>query len=99
MSEATHLARYSITHTTFAHMQLAFIINFLCSMNKEILKSSDIASTINRLHASSMSLSLVRNVGRSDDKRPYLKMSLNEVRLSEIAHSMVKVFYLPSDVN
>ena len=63
----------------FTHKQVLSIIIILCAVNVEISRSSNIAQTVNRLTASNMSLTLVTNVGRSDDKRPYLSSSLIEV--------------------
>ena len=66
----------------FTHKQvyMYFMVIILCAVHLEISRFSDIAQTVNRLTASSMSLNLVTNVGRFNVKRQYLSSSLIKVR-------------------
>ena len=70
---------YPMLHTTLTHMQVFFIIIILCAVNVEISGSSDIGLTVNHLTVSNISLTYVTNIGRSDDKRPYLSSYFIEV--------------------
>ena len=80
MSQATRIALYPKTHDVFTHKKVFCIVIIVCALNMEISRFSDIDQTVNRLTASSKSLNLVTNVGRFNDKRPYLSSFLLEVR-------------------
>ena len=69
-----------MTRTTFIHVHVFFIIRILSSVNVEMSRFSDIALTANHLPVSSMSSTLVTNIGRSNDKRSYFSSSSIEVR-------------------
>ena len=76
MSQATRLAWYQTTNSTFTSRKFSFIKIIVSDVNLEISRYQDLALHNNRLFASGMSLILVTNVGRNDDKRPYLSNRL-----------------------
>ena len=79
MSQVTRLAWNPTTNSTFTNRHF-FFNNNCVGCEPEISRSPDIAMHNYCLIVSSISLTLVTNVGSSNDNPPYLSSPKNEVR-------------------
>ena len=80
LSQATNLAWYQTTTSTFTHIQFFLMIIIVFAGHLGISRFPDIAVHNKHLMVLSKSLTLVTNAGHSYDKHPYLSSPYIKVR-------------------